>query len=188
MDIATHAGGLTKTQTNTHINVEYSNRYALFDEAEQVQKPIVTTKRIATETTVPKLGVMLVGLGDNNGSTFTAGAIANKRQMSWETKQGTQKANFYGSFTQSATCHVGFRHDKQTGKLKDVFKPINSLLPMVNPTEFDICGWDISSANLYEAAKRAHVLEPTLIEQLKDDLKAIRPMKAVLNPDFIASN
>ena len=28
---------------------------------------------------VPKLGVMLVGLGGNNGSTFTAGLIANKR-------------------------------------------------------------------------------------------------------------
>lgn len=59
---------------------------------------------------------------------------------------------------------------------------------MCNPTEFDICGWDISGANLYEACKRAHVLEPTLVEQLKDDLKAIRPMKAILNPDFIASN
>lgn len=153
-----------------------------------MHKPVVTTKRISTETTVPRLGVMLVGLAGNNGSTFTAGALANKRQLQWETKQGTQSANFYGSFTQSATTHVGFRHDKQTGKLKDVFKPINSLLPMVNPTEFDICGWDISSANLYEAAKRAHVLEPTLVEQLKDDLKAIRPMKAILNPDFIASN
>lgn len=155
---------MKRVQTNTHIEVEYQNRYALYDEVEQVQKPVVVEKKIKTATAVPQLGVMLVGLGGNNGSTFTAGAIANKRQMQWETKQGTQHANFYGSFTQSATCHVGFKHDKQTGKLKDVFKPINSLLPMVNPTEFDICGWDISSANLYEAAKRAHVLEPTLIE------------------------
>lgn len=59
---------------------------------------------------------------------------------------------------------------------------------MVNPVNFDICGWDISGANLYEAAQRSHVLEPTLIEQLKDDLSAITPMKAILNPDFIASN
>ena len=42
--------------------------------------------------------------------------------------------------------------------------------------------------NLYQAAKRAHVLEPHLIEQLKVDLEAIVPMKAVLNPDYIASN
>lgn len=59
---------------------------------------------------------------------------------------------------------------------------------MVSPIDFDVCGWDISNANLYEAAKRAHVLEPMLIEQLKDDLECIVPMKAVLNPDYIASN
>lgn len=54
---------------------------------------------------------MLVGLGGNNGSTFTAGVIANKRQLEWSTRNGTQKANFYGSFTQSATTHVGFKFD-----------------------------------------------------------------------------
>lgn len=59
---------------------------------------------------------------------------------------------------------------------------------MVNPVDFDICGWDISDSNLYEAARRAHVLEPMLIEQLKVDLEKIKPMPAVLNPDFIASN
>jgi len=59
---------------------------------------------------------------------------------------------------------------------------------MVSPVDFDVCGWDISNANLYQAAKRAHVLEPHLIEQLKVDLEAIVPMKAVLNPDYIASN
>lgn len=42
---------------------------------------------------------MLVGLGGNNGSTFTAGVIANKRQLEWSTRNGVQKANFYGSFT-----------------------------------------------------------------------------------------
>jgi myo-inositol-1-phosphate synthase len=41
---------------------------------------------------VPKLGVMLVGLGGNNGSTFTAGLIANKKNLTWATKSGEQKA------------------------------------------------------------------------------------------------
>ena len=40
---------------------------------------------------------------------------------------------------------------------------------MANPVDFEISGWDINDLNLYEAAKRAHVLEPALIEQLKDD-------------------
>ena len=113
---------------------------------------------------------MLVGLGGNNGSTFTAGILANKKQLSWETRQGTMKANFYGSFTQSATCQVGFKHNEETGELQDVYRPVKDLLPMVNPVDFEITGWDISGHNLYEACKRAHVLEPTLIELLKEDL------------------
>jgi len=131
---------------------------------------------------------MLVGFGGNNGSTFAAGVLANRKQLTWATKQGESSANFYGSFTQMATTHVGFKFDETNGTLTDVFKPIKELLPMVNPIDFDVTGWDISNKNLYEAAKRAHVLEPTLIEQLKGDLENIVPMKAVLNPDFIASN
>ena len=111
---------------------------------------------------------MLVGLGGNNGSTFTAGILANKNKMSWLTRQGEMSANFYGSFTQCATCHVGFKYNEQSKQLTDVFKPIKELLPMVDPIDFEISGWDISSANLYEACKRGHVLEPMLIEQLKD--------------------
>ena len=34
---------------------------------------------IITEKKVPKVGVMLVGLGGNNGSTFVAGILANKK-------------------------------------------------------------------------------------------------------------
>ena len=131
---------------------------------------------------------MLVGLGGNNGSTFTAGVIANKKNLTWASRSGDQKANFFGSFTQSATTHVGFKLDQERGILSDVYKPIKELLPMVNPIDFDICGWDINGANLYEAAKRSHVLEPTLIEQLKPDLEAIKPLSAALNPDFIAAN
>jgi myo-inositol-1-phosphate synthase len=180
--------GLNRVETDTHIEVNYANRYALFDEKEQCSKPVVTNKKMRTVKKVPQLGVMLVGLGGNNGSTFVAGMLANKGNISWNTKNGMHKANFYGSFTQSATTHVGFKHDEKTGELHDVFKPVNKLLPMVDPVNFDVCGWDISAQNLYEAANRAHVLEPSLIDQLKPDLEAMVPMKAVLNPDFIASN
>jgi hypothetical protein len=41
----------------------------------------------------------LVGLGGNNGTTFTAGILANKKRQSWETKRGTEHPNFHGSFT-----------------------------------------------------------------------------------------
>lgn len=59
---------------------------------------------------------------------------------------------------------------------------------MVNPVDFEIGGWDISGKNLYEACKRAHVLEPDLIEQLRDDLEKIVPLPATLNAEYIAAN
>ena len=108
--------------------------------------------------------------------------------MTWDTKNGAVSANFYGSFTQSATAHVGYKFDEKTGNLQDVHKPIKELLPMADPVDFEISGWDISGDNLYDAAKRSKVLEPTLLDQLKDQLSAIKPLPAALNPDFIAAN
>ena len=131
---------------------------------------------------------MLVGLAGNNGSTFTAGVLANRHSLEWETKNGTQKANFHGSFTQSATSHVGFKFDQESGKLQDVYKPIKELLPMANPVDFEIGGWDISNVNLFEAMKRSHVLEPMLVEKLRPQMEQIRPLPAALNPEFIAAN
>jgi len=131
---------------------------------------------------------MLVGLGGNNGTTFTAGVLANRRQLTWATRNGEQKANFFGSFTQSATTHVGFKFDEETGNMKDVHKPIKELIPMANPVDFEISGWDIKAENLYESAVRSRVLEPTLLEQLKEEMEQINPLPAVLNPDYIAAN
>ena len=51
-----------------------------------------------------------------------------------------------------------------------------------------ISGWDISDLNLFDAAKRAQVLEPSLLNALRPELEAIKPLKAVVNPDFIAAN
>ena len=55
--------------------------------------------KIETVAKVPKIGVMLVGLGGNNGSTFTASILANKKKQEWETKKGFEHPNFHGSFT-----------------------------------------------------------------------------------------
>lgn len=59
---------------------------------------------------------------------------------------------------------------------------------MVNPCEFVISGWDISQENLFAACKRAKVLEPDLLNQLKDELQEIVPLPAALNGEYIASN
>ena len=86
---------------------------------------------------------MIVGLGGNNGSTMVAGIIANKKKLEWETRQGRVSANFYGSLTQSGTVHVGYEFDERTKILHDKFIPVKDLLPMVNPCDFEISGWDI---------------------------------------------
>jgi myo-inositol-1-phosphate synthase len=65
--------------------------------------------------------------------------------------------------------------------MEDIFMPVKDLLPMVDPCELVISGWDISSANLYEACKRSKVLDPDLIKQLKEDLKAMKPLPAAFN-------
>ena len=77
----------------------YEQQVPLWDEAEKKQTIKKFTHTIETEAKVPKIGVMLVGLGGNNGSTFTAGIIANKKKQSWESKNGIQHPNFHGSFT-----------------------------------------------------------------------------------------
>lgn len=42
---------------------------------------------------------------------------------------------------------------------EQVYLPFNKVLPLVDPNDLVIDGWDISNANLYEAAQRARVKE-----------------------------
>lgn len=41
-----------------------------------------------TDRRVPRLGVMLVGWGGNNGTTVTAAVLANSLGLTWRTKTG----------------------------------------------------------------------------------------------------
>ncbi|OHS98044.1 Inositol-3-phosphate synthase isozyme 1 [Tritrichomonas foetus] len=136
-----------------------------------------------TNNKVPRTGVMIVGLGGNNGTTLTAGVLANKLKLQWESKRGPETANYYGSLTQCATTYLG---DDLNGK--QVVAPFNALLPMVNPNDLVIGGWDISKANLYDATVRARVHEPTMYHQIEEQLKAIHPLPAVFDLSFVAPN
>ncbi|CCK69363.1 inositol-3-phosphate synthase INO1 KNAG_0C02520 [Huiozyma naganishii CBS 8797] len=130
-----------------------------------------------------KVGVLLVGFGGNNGSTLLASILANRQKMVFNNKEGPQRANFFGSMTQSSTMKLGV-----DVKGNDVFVPFNSVLPMADPTEFVVDGWDINNANLFEAMQRGHVLEYDLQMKLKSQMENIVPMKSVYYPDFIALN
>jgi myo-inositol-1-phosphate synthase len=136
------------------------------------------------DRTVPKVGVMLVGWGGNNGTTVTAGIIANRRGLVWDTREGPRNANYYGSVVMGSTMKLGT--DAKTHR--DVNIPFHDILPMVHPNDLVIGGWDISSLNLADAMDRAAVLEPTLKMQVKKEMATMTPLPSIYYPDFIASN
>jgi myo-inositol-1-phosphate synthase len=46
-------------------------------------------------------------------------------------------------------------------------------------------GWDIFEDNAYQAAVNAKVLEPALLEKVREPLEAIQPMKAVFDQNYV---
>lgn len=171
--------------TPTHIESRYvyETTRVESDGTKIVVVPEKTEYQFRVERQVPKLGIMLVGWGGNNGTTVTAAVIANQKKLSWPTKEGVRQANYFGSVTQASTVCLG------TGPDGDVYIPFKDLLPMCDPnTNIEFDGWDISSLNLAEAMERAQVLDFALQEQLVDDMRQFQPRKSVYYPDFIAAN
>lgn len=146
-------------------------------------KPVAHEFIFKTDRRVPKLGMLMVGWGGNNGCTLTGGIIANKLGLTWETKSSTMNPNFFGSLTQASTTWLG---TDATGR--EIFAPLKSLLPMVEPTDLALGGWDISKVNLGDALKRSAVFEPELQAKLKPHLAGMVPMAAPYYADYIAAN
>ena len=149
-----------------------------------IATPKETVYDFKVERKVGKVGMMLVGWGGNNGSTVTAGIIANRRGLVWSTREGERAANYYGSVMMSSTMKLGT--DAKTGK--DVNIPFHDVLPMVHPNDLVIGGWDISATNLADAMDRAAVLEPTLKWMVSKEMSEMRPLPSIYYPDFIAAN
>ena len=114
-----------------------------------------------------KLGVLLVGLGAVSTTTI-AGVVAVRRGL----------AKPIGSLTQMGTVRLGKRTDGRSPLIKD-FVPLASLDDVV------FGGWDIFEDNSYEAAKTAGVLDVDLLDQIRPELEAIRPMPAVFDRRYV---
>ena len=114
-----------------------------------------------------KLGILLPGMGAV-ATTFIAGTQAVRRGL----------AKPIGSVCEMGTIRLGKRPENNVPAIRD-YVP---LAPLNN-----ICfgGWDIYEENAYEAAKKAGVLENELLEQLKDELSAIKPMAAVFEQAWV---
>lgn len=112
-----------------------------------------------------------------------AGAIANQKKLTWETKEGTQTSNYWGSVMMSSTVKLG---NDSTGHA--VHTPMHNMLPMVDPSSIVWGGWDINAMHLGDAMKRSKVLEYDLQKQLYADMAQIQPLPSIYFPDFIAAN
>ena len=114
-----------------------------------------------------KLGILLPGMGAV-ATTFIAGVLAVRRKL----------AQPIGSLTELGTIRLGKRTDNRVPAIRDYVD-----LATLEGIEF--AGWDIFEENTYEAAKRAGVLDQSLLAELKDELSAISPMPAVFNQAYV---
>lgn len=173
--------------TDSEIKSKYVYRttsVAKTGDGKWVATPKETVYDFKVERKVGKVGMMLVGWGGNNGTTVTAGIIANRRGLVWNTREGKRAANYYGSVVMGSTIKLGT--EAKTGK--EINIPFHDVLPMVHPNDLVIGGWDISGMNLADAMDRATVLEPTLKDQVKKEMAGMKPLPSIYYPDFIAAN
>lgn len=175
----------TVTKDNTlYTKFTYENAIVEKDSAGTLNvTPTAIDYQFKVDLKTPKTGLLLVGLGGNNGTTLVGSILANKHKISFENKEGVVKPNYYGSVTQSSTIKLGV--DKEGN---DIYAPFNSLVPFVNPNDLVVGGWDISKLKMDEAMKRAKVLDVTLQKQLYPYIENDVPMKSIYYPDFIAMN
>src|SRR5688572_21279251 len=101
-------------------------------------------------------------------TTTIAGVVAVRRGLSKP----------IGSLTQMGTVRLGKRTEGRSPLIKD-------FVPLAGLDDIVFGGWDIFEENSYEAAKTAGVLDAALLEQIRPELEAIRPMSAVFDRRYV---
>ena len=113
-----------------------------------------------------KLGILIPGLGAV-ATTLIAGVEAVKKGLSQP----------IGSLTQMGSIRLGKRTENRYPKVKD-------FVPLANLNDIVFGGWDVYSDNVYEAAMKAKVLEPGLLNAVKAELEVVVPMKAAFDKNY----
>ena len=116
-----------------------------------------------------KLGVMCVGLGAVTTTTIIGTLMARKGL-----------ARPIGSFACEGIMRLG------KGKEK-CYKEVKDIIPIAALDDIVFGAWDIYEDDAYDAAIKADVLKQRDIDPVKDELRAIRPYKALFDKSY-ASN
>lgn len=124
-------------------------------------------KQISIQKPEGKLGVLLVGLGAVS-TTFIAGVEAAKKGVRIP----------IGSVTQMGRIRLGKRTEKKNPLIKE-------FLPLANLNDLVYGAWDLFPDDGYQAACKAGVIPRDLLDQIKDDLCQIQPMKAVFDKNYL---
>lgn len=114
-----------------------------------------------------RLGILTPGMGAV-ATTFIAGTIAVQKGL----------GRPIGSLTQMGTIRLGKRTEKQTPFIKD-------FVPLTDLSDVAFGGWDLFEDNAYESAVHAGVLEKELLDQIRPELEAVKPMKAVFDKNYV---
>jgi len=114
-----------------------------------------------------KLGILMPGLGAV-ATTMIAGVAAIKKGISKP----------IGSLTQMGTIRLGKRTEKKEPKIKD-------FVPLANLKDLVFGGWDVYEDNVYEAALNARVLDANLLRDVREELQAIKPMRAAFDRNYV---
>ena len=113
-----------------------------------------------------KLGVLVVGLGAVT-STFMTGVLMARKGL----------AKPVGSMTQYDKIRVGEGADKKYLKYKDI-------IPLATLDDIVFGAWDVYPANAFESAVNAEVLKAKDILPVKEELEAIKTMKAAFDKNY----
>jgi myo-inositol-1-phosphate synthase len=128
----------------------------------------VETSQHHIEPAAGRLGVLTVGLGAV-ASTVVAGAELIRRGL----------AEPIGSLTQMGTIRLGKRTEDRVPLIRD-------FVPLAGVDQLVFGAWDPISDTAYEAALKCGVLDRHVhIEPVAAELKAIEPMPAVFDQDYV---
>ena len=123
-------------------------------------------KECRVRPTNGKLGVMCVGLGAVTTTTII-GVLMSRKGLSKPT----------GSFACDGIMRLGKGQDK-------IYKEVKDIIPIANLNDIVFGAWDIYEDDAYDAAIKASVLRTSDIDPVKDELKAIRPYKALFDKSY----